>query len=130
MGNPLASLGITTANIDTYNASFASAPPIAGADTSGGDSSGWLSGLGDLFSGIGAGVAAGIKASNIPSAAVPSGWVYNQTTGAYYNPATGQALTATGSLTSLPGLASFGSGNTFIYLILAVVAYFLLRKKT
>jgi hypothetical protein len=129
MGNPLSSLGVTTADINAYNASFAGSAPIAGADSGGGDSSGWLSGLGDLFAGVGSAVSAGIKASNVPSGNVPSGWAYNPATGTYYNPATGQSLTATGTLTSLPGFVG-GSSNIFLYLILAVVAFFLLRKKS
>lgn len=99
----------------------------------GGDSSGWLSGLGDLFQGIGAGIGSGIQASNLPKVPTAgSGWVFNAATGTYVNPITGQALTATGAV---PSLGSLGSGltsltsNPILLIGLIVVGFLLLRKK-
>jgi hypothetical protein len=99
-------------------------------DTSGDSSSGWMSGLGDLFAGIGAGVGAGIAGSNLPRTPVAgSGWQYNPATGTYVNPITGQALTATGTIPSIGGLGATLSGNnTIMIVVIAVVAYLLLRK--
>jgi hypothetical protein len=103
-----------------------------GGDSSGGsDVSGWLSGLGDLFAGVGSAVASGLHAANVPKATVPSGWVYNQATGNYYNPATGQALTSTGTLTSVPGfVGNLTGGNSLIFiLIIGILGYiFFVRK--
>lgn len=102
-----------------------------GPDTSGSDSSGWLSGLGDLFQGIGSAVASGLAASNVPKLpTVGGGWVYNPATGGYYNPATGQALTSTGTLTSAAGFTGAVTGqSSFILLALvALVAFLLIRK--
>ena len=106
-----------------------------GADSSSGpsgaSSSGFLSGLGDLFQGVGAGVGAGIQASNIPN--VPragTGWQWNPTTGTYYNPATGQTMTATGTITSLGGLGAGLTGNTGLILVaLGVIAFLVFRKR-
>lgn len=107
--------------------------PSAGAVSSGddgnNDSSGWLSGLGDLFSGVGTAVAAGLKASNVPNAQPGSGFVYNPATGQYYNPVTGQALTSTGTLTSAGGLSSIGSNSTFILIALALIGFLLIRRR-
>lgn len=103
----------------------------AGADSSGSDSSGWLSGLGDLFQGIGTAVASGLAASNVPkNPTIGSGWVFNPTTGGYYNPATGQALTATGTLTSAAGFtgAVTGQSSFLLLALVAVVAFLLFRK--
>ena len=103
-----------------------------GADpSSGSDTSGWLSGLGDLFQGIGTAVSSGLAASNIPK--LPNaggGWVFNPTTGQYYNPATGQALTATGTLTSAAGFtgAVTGQSSFLLLALVGLVAFFLLRK--
>jgi hypothetical protein len=99
-------------------------------DSGGGDASGWLSGLGDLFAGAGSAISATIRASNAPN--VPnagSGWVYNPATGHYYNPLTGQALTATNTLPSAGLAGALTGSNTFLIVILAVVAFFLLRKR-
>jgi hypothetical protein len=101
-------------------------------DTSGGsDASSWLSGLGDLFAGVGSGIAAGFKATSSPKANIPTGWVYNPANGNYYNPATGQALTSTGTLTSVPGfLGNLTSGPSFVFLILiGVVVYLFMRHR-
>jgi hypothetical protein len=100
-------------------------------DGNGGSSSGWLSGLGDLFAGIGAGVGAGIQGSNMPTPPrAPSGWVFNQSTGQYYNPSTGQALTATGTLPSMGGFnLGLGNNSGVMLLIVAVIAFLFLRKR-
>jgi hypothetical protein len=100
-------------------------------DPSGSSSSGWLSGLSDVFAGIGAGVGAGIAASNLPKVPTAgSGFVWNPTTGTYFNPQTGQSLTATGTLPSLGSLGAGLTGNTGIILvILAIVAFVMLRKR-
>lgn len=105
---------------------------VAGADPStGSDSSGWLSGLGDLFQGIGTAVSSGLAASNIPK--LPNaggGWVYNPATGGYYNPATGQALTATGTLTSAAGFtgAVTGQSSFLLLALVALVAFFIIKR--
>jgi hypothetical protein len=104
---------------------------VAGEDSSGSNSSGWLSGLGDLFQGIGTAVSSGLAASNIPK--LPNaggGWVFNPTTGQYYNPATGQALTATGTLTSAAGFtgAVTGQSSFLLLALVGLVAFFLIRK--
>lgn len=104
---------------------------VPGPDSSGSDSSGWLSGLGDLFQGIGSAVSSGLAASNVPKLpTVGGGWVYNPATGQYYNPATGQALTSTGTLTSAAGFTGAVTGqSSFILLALVgLVAFMLLRK--
>lgn len=120
-----------TASYPLFDASGnAIAPPgvSAGADSSGTDSSGWLSGLGDLFSGVGTAVSSGLKAANTPNVPVASGWAYNPVTQQYYNAITGQALTSTGSLTSA-GIFTGSSSNTFILILLAALAFILLRRK-
>lgn len=100
-------------------------------DSSGSSSSGWLSGLGDLFAGIGAGVGAGISGANMPTPPrAPSGWVFNQATGQYYNPATGQALTSTGTLPSMGGFnLGLGGNSGFMLILIGVVAFLLLRRR-
>jgi hypothetical protein len=56
--------------------------------------------------------------------------VYNPTSGQYYNPATGQALTSTGTLPSAGGFNLGLGGNSGLMLIaLAVIAIFVFRKK-
>jgi hypothetical protein len=105
--------------------------PVAGDDGSN-DSSGFLSGLGDLFSGVGTAVASGLKAANTPQNNATSGWVYNPATGTYINPITGQALTATGSLTSA-GLSSLnllgGNSSLLVLLVLGIIAIFAFRNR-
>jgi hypothetical protein len=111
---------------------FSTPPPPPGvaapasSEGGGSDSSGWLTGLGDLFQGIGSVVISGIQASNAPAAPTPgSGWVYNPTTGTYHDPATGRALTSTGTLTSA------GASNWFsnpIVIFLAVLLGFVVLK--
>ena len=115
---------------------FPDSTGILGGDSnsnpSGSSASGFLSGLGDLFAGIGQGVGAGIRASNIPKVpTATSGWQWNPTTGTYYNPTTGQSMTATGTITSLGSLGAGLTGNsgTLILLALGVVAFLVLRKK-
>lgn len=116
-------------------AAFGGGSNVSFQDTSsspaGDSSSGWLSGLGDLFSGIGAGVGAGIQGANLPRMpAASSGWQFNPATGAYFNPMTGQSLTSTGTIPSLGGLAAgITSNSTFMLLLIGVVAFLLLRKK-
>jgi hypothetical protein len=106
------------------------AAAVGGGDNSGGaDSSGWLSGLGDLFSGIGSAVSSGLKASNVPSVNPGSGWVYNKTTGNYYNPVTGQALTATGTLSSAGAFSGALNGSNGLFLILLVGLGLLIWKR-
>lgn len=113
---------------------FSGGSSVSFQDTSsspnGDSSSGWMSGLGDLFAGVGAGVGAGIQASNLPHVpAVGSGWQYNPATGAYYNPLTGQSLTSTGTIPSLGGLgAGISGGSGLMLILLAVVAFLLFRK--
>ena len=104
---------------------------VPGEDSSGSDSSGWLSGLGDLFAGVGKAVSSGLAASNVPKLpTVGGGWIYNPTTGGYYNPATGQALTATGTLTSAAGFTGAVTGqSSFILLALVGLVVFLLVRK-
>lgn len=108
------------------------APPgvdvTSGSDNTGNDSSGWLSGLSDLFASAGAGVASGLKAANTPNVSAASGWVYNPTTGQYYNAATGQAMTATGSLTS-GGIFTGSNTNIIVIALIALAAIFLFRRK-
>jgi len=102
----------------------------AGPDNSGSDTSGILSGLGDLFAGIGSAVGSGLAASNLhqlPTAS--SGWAYNPATGQYYNPVTGQALTATGTLPSAASFFGGGSSNFLIIALLAVLAFFLFKRR-
>lgn len=101
---------------------------VAGAGSDGGDSSGWLSGLGDLFQGIGAGIGSGLRAANVPTPSIPSGWVYNPSTGGYYNPATGQALTSTGTLTSQAGLVGGLGSNSFLIIVIVVVAFLIFKR--
>jgi hypothetical protein len=105
-------------------------PDYGGVSSTGGDSgnSGWLSGVSDLFTAAAAGVAAGFKASNVPSyPTAGSGWVYNSATGQYYNPTTGQALTATGTLTSSGGFPGLTNSPLFL-IILFLGALFLFRR--
>lgn len=102
------------------------APISDSGDT--GDWGGYLSGLGDLFQGLGAGIASGIKASNSPTINPSSGWVYNAATGNYINPATGQAMTATGTLPSAGGLGALTSSPVLL-LGLGLIAVLLIRKK-
>jgi hypothetical protein len=100
---------------------------IPSGDSSGSDSSGWLSGLGDLFQGIGTAVSSSLKAANAPTLPSPgSGWVWNPATQQYYDSATGRALTSTGTLTSA---GSLGGSNGVFWIILAAVAFILFRKK-
>jgi hypothetical protein len=102
---------------------------FSNSDNSGGSSSGWLSGLGDLFAGIGQGVGAGIAGSNIQKLPVAgSGWQYNPATGLYVNPVTGQSLTATGTIPSVAGLGASLGGSGMTLILLAVVAFLVLRK--
>ena len=101
------------------------------AAPSGDSASGFLSGLGDVFQGIGAGVGAGLKAANTPN--VPgagSGWIYNPATGTYTNQY-GQTLTATGTIPSLGNLSAMFSGSSGIFMLALVGlgAYFILRKR-
>lgn len=120
-GNPVAGVG----------GGASPAPVVVSGTSDGVDTSGFLSGLGDLFQGIGAGIGSGLKGANIPTATVPSGWVYNAATGSYYNPATGQALTSTGTLTSVPGFAGLtGSSTSMLFLVaLAIGAFLLFRHR-
>lgn len=105
---------------------FASTPDSSG----GGDASGWLSGLGDLFAGAGSAISATIRASSAPSVPTAgSGWVYNPTNGHYYNPLTGQALTATNTLPSAGLAGALTGSNSFLLLILAAVAFFFIAKR-
>jgi hypothetical protein len=96
------------------------------ATTSNSNNVDFLSGLGNLFSGIGSAVGIGLKASNTPTPG--SGWVYNPATGLYTNPATGQVMTATGTITSAGGLAGL-TGSPITLLLLAGLGYILLRKR-
>lgn len=98
------------------------------SDSSGGDASGWLSGLGDLFQGVGSAVSSGLRAANAPNVPSASGWVFNPATGQYYNAATGQALTSTGTLPS-GGIFTGSSSNLFVIALIGLAAIFLLRKK-
>jgi hypothetical protein len=94
-------------------------------------SSGFLSGLGDLFAGIGSGVGAGIAGSNVPKVPTAgSGWQWNAATGTYYNPVTGQTMTATGTVPSLGTLGAGITGNSGLLIIGAIVigAMFLFRR--
>ena len=95
---------------------------------SGTDSSGWLTGLGALFSGVGNAVSSGLRASNTPTPAFNTGWIFNPATQQYYNAATGQALTSTGSLTS-GGIFTGSSSNMLILVAIGVVALLLFMKK-
>jgi hypothetical protein len=105
-------------------------PATPAPDDSGGDASGWLSGLGDLFSGVGAAVSGTLKAANAPSVpSAGSGWVYNSQTGHYYNPLTGQALTATNTLPSAGLAGALTGSNSFLLLILAGFVFFFLAKR-
>jgi len=102
---------------------------VTGGDDGGNDSSGWLSGMGDLFQGIGSAVSSGLRAANAPSGSPGSGFVFNPATGQYYNPVTGQALTATGTLTSAGAAGSlFSSNSTLMLILLAAVAFLAFRK--
>lgn len=103
---------------------------ITGGDDGGNDTSGWLSGLGDLFQGVGSAVSSGLRAANAPNNNPGSGFVFNPTTGQYYNPVTGQALTATGTLTSAGMSGSlFSSNGNLILLALAFLAFLAFRKR-
>lgn len=105
---------------------------VAGEDpSSGSDSSGWLSGLGDLFAGVGKAVSSGLAASNVPKLPnVGGGWIYNPATNGYYNPATGQALTSTGTLTSAAGFtgAVTGQSSFLLLALVALVAFFIIKR--
>ena len=108
------------------------APPVtpAAATPDDSDTSGWLSGMGDLFAGVGTAISSGLRAANAPNVQPGSGFVFNPSTGQYYNPVTGQALTATGNLTSagaLPGL--FGGNNSLLIIALALLAFMFFRKR-
>ena len=121
-----------TAIYPLFDSSGNSIPPptvdvTSGSDSSGADTSGWLSGLGDLFAGVGTAVSSGLKAANTPNVPSASGWVFNPATGQYYNAITGQALTSTGTLPSA-GIFSGGSSNTIVLIIIAIAAFFLLKK--
>lgn len=109
-------------------------PPPPSPATPDDSSNGFLSGMSDLFNSIGSGVAAGIKASNVPTIPTAgSGWVYNPATGGYYNPLTGQQLTSTGTITSqglTSGLTGLLGGSSAILVLLAVVLVFMFRKKS
>jgi len=70
---------------------------------------GILSGLGNLFSGVGAGVSAGLKAANTPTFQYPY-------------------LTSTGVNTSVSSLGSLFS-SPIILIGIALVAFLLLRKR-
>jgi hypothetical protein len=122
---------LTGSTGDISTPSFVGGAVSATPDDSGsGDASGWLSGLGDLFTGVGSAVSATIRAANLPN--VPnagSGWVYNPTTGHYYNPLTGQALTATNTLPSAGLAGALTGSNTFLLLILAGLAFFFFAKR-
>lgn len=99
------------------------AAPASSDSGSGSDNSGWLTGLGDLFSGVGNIVVSGIRAANTPApAAIPSGWTYNPATAQYHN-AQGQAVTATGTLTS----AGLSNNSSLIWVVLAFLAFVLLK---
>lgn len=100
---------------------------VTATDTSSNDSSGWLSGMGDLFQGIGSAIGSGLAATNVPKPAMATGWVFNPATGQYYNSATGQALTSTGTLPSA-GIFTGSNSNFIILLVIAVAAFFLLRR--
>lgn len=103
---------------------------VSGGDDGNNDSSGWLSGLGDLFAGVGSAVSSGLRASNAPQGNPGSGFVFNPATGQYYNPVTGQALTATGTLTSAGMSGSlFSSNSTVMLLLLGLIAFLAFRKK-
>lgn len=121
----LGSLGGSTQTGGVTSGGTSSTPPAQAGGTAG--SSSWLSGLGGLFSGLG-GLAAGIsKAVNAPGGSSAS-WVYNPATGLYTNPATGQVVTSTGTLSSAVGLNSLVS-SPLLLLGLGVLAILLLRKK-
>jgi hypothetical protein len=121
MATPSSSLYGTEAYVPTE---------VSGGDSGGNDSSGWLSGLGDLFSGVGSAVATGLKASQVRNVQPSSGFVFNPTTGQYYNPVTGQALTSTGSLTSAGlGGSLFSNNSTLMIILLAVIAFLAFRHK-
>lgn len=100
---------------------------VTATDTSSNDSSGWLSGMGDLFQGIGSAIGSGLAASNIPKPATATGWVYNPATGQYYNSATGQALTSTGALPSA-GIFTGSNSNFIVLLLIGIAAFFLLSR--
>ena len=101
----------------------------AGCDGSSGgtDTSGWLSGMGSLFSGIGTAISSGLKAANTHNVPTASGWVFNPATGQYYNALTGQAMTSTGALTS--GGIFTGSNTNLIVVALVVLAAIFLMKR-
>ena len=122
-GNAIAPPGIDVSG----GASAAGGSGSTPSDGSSNDSSGWLSGLGDLFQGIGTAVSSGLRASNIPSVPSASGWVYNPATQQYYNPATGQALTSTGALPSA-GIFTGSNSNIVVILLIGLAALFLLRR--
>lgn len=106
---------------------------VAGpTDGSGGaDQSGWLSGLGDLFNGVGSAISSGFRAANLPSTpSAGTGWVFNPATGHYYNPLTGQALTATNTLPSAGLAGALTGSNSFLFLIvIGVLAWFLVKRR-
>lgn len=85
-------------------------PPDNSGDS--GDNSGWLSGLGDLFSGIGNAVATGIKASNTPQPVL-------------FPPRTSTGLLPTATGSGLNGLLS----SPLTLILIAVGAILLLRRK-
>lgn len=105
-------------------------PDLGGTSGDGSDASGWLSGLGDLFAGIGTAVATNLKAVNAPTPSGPgSGWVYNPVTQQYHNAITGQALTSTGTLTSAGLGGSLLGGGSLTFLLLAFIGWLLFRHK-
>lgn len=103
--------------------------PTVTPDSGGTDWSGVLSGLSGIFGTIGAGVSSGFRAANLGNTPTSgSGWVFNPSTGQYYNPLTGQALTSTGTLTSA-GLLPSGGSSSLIIILLAILAFFAFRKR-
>jgi hypothetical protein len=119
-------------NLAAYESSPTSPSPIVPASVSGGagsNNSGWLSGLSDIFQSVGVAVGSGLRGANTPSVTPGSGWVYNSATGQYYNPVTGQALTATGTLTSAGIGSSSLLSNPIVLIFIAIVAFLFLRKR-
>lgn len=97
-------------------------PADSGADISAG-SSGWLSGLGGVFTSIGTAVSNTYRAVTTPT--MPQAPVYNPQTGAYtvFNPTTGQY-----SVTPAPQNIAGINPNTLILIGAAVLLVVLLRR--